>query len=102
MSPTEEILSYLLTGEEAQDGRIREAFEQGVNYGRSSERRSLSNSVEIVTTQKIIATLMRTRHWSLDETLASMELSKKDRQMYQKIFAARQPKKRKQKLEVDI
>lgn len=95
MSPTEEILSYLLTGEEAQDTRIREAFEQGVNYGRSTERRKL-DSLEIAITQKIIAKLMRVKRWSLDETLACLEVPKKDRKMYQKIFAARQPKKQKQ------
>ena len=101
MTGTEEILSYLLTGDEAQDSRIQEAFEQGVNYGRSTERQKFA-SREIEVKKKIIATLMRTRHLGLDEVLASLELPKKEKQIYQKIFAARQPKKRKQKLGVDF
>lgn len=90
MNTTDKALAGLLTGIEETDSLLRQAFELGIRHGQEAGRKSCQKSMQIETTRRLIATLMRTQHLDLETAMATLELPRKDRKIYRKIFSNNQ------------
>lgn len=86
MTTTDKILGPLFTGDDVIDGKLREAFELGIRHGADADRKSVQRAEQITTTQKILATLMRTLHTGLEGAMSIIEIPRKDRDIYRRIF----------------
>lgn len=87
MNTTETILAELLTGVEATDRRITEAFRLGIRHGAAADRQGIQRSTKIEVTRRILGTLMRTQHIDLDEAMVLLQIPRAERKTYIKLFA---------------
>ena len=87
MNTTETVLAGLLTGDEATDSRITEAFRLGIRHGTASDRQSIQRSAKIEATRRILGTLMNTQHIDLDAAMVMLQIPRAERKTYIKLFA---------------
>lgn len=95
ISKTDRILESLLTGDQEQDDRLRQAFALGIRHGQAADRDNLQNICRIDQTTRILVTLMRTQEMDLDTAMSALEISKHDKEIYRRIINKRAIKVRK-------
>lgn len=93
MTKIDMILSDLLTGNEDIDAKLRAAFDLGVRHGEDADRTSIAKSTQITTTHKILSTLMRVQRINLETAMTMLQIPKKEREIYRKIFGNRERQK---------
>lgn len=93
MNTTDTYLAELLTGDEIFDARLRKAFELGIRHGQAADRDGLKRSAQIETTKKLLLTLVRVQRIDLNSAMTMLQIPKKDRAIYSKLFAVRERQK---------
>lgn len=87
MNATDTSLAGLLTGCEEIDSKIRNAFSLGIRHGQEADRKNIQRSAEINVTRRILATLMRVQRLDLHAAMVTLQIPRKERETYVKIFA---------------
>lgn len=90
MNTTDTALAGLLTGDEATDNALRQAFSLGIRHGQASARKDYQRSIQIDVTRQILATLMHVQHIDLDTAMATLQIPRSDRKTYVKLFASKE------------
>ena len=90
MNTTDNALAGLMTGDEATDNALRQAFSLGVRHGQATAKKCDHRSIQLNVTQQILATLMRVQHLDLEAAMATLQIPKSDRKTYKKLFATKE------------
>lgn len=89
MSKTDRILQNLLTEDQEQNDRLRQAFKLGIRHGQATDRENLQNICRIEQTTRILSTLMRTQKFDLETAMTALELPKQDKEIHRRIINKR-------------
>lgn len=87
MNTTDTQLTALFTGIDEHDAQLRAAYELGLRQGRALDRDNLKRTAQIEVTKHLLAALMRAQQINLQTAMVTLEIPKKERKTYVKIFA---------------